>query len=138
MHAFDDDQSYAPRIVVPDDEYEASGEPHLVTFGRPPSCDGSIRDVPGMANGNLSPPYVNGYHTRKDDMIEGTDAIQLAAVRTDHSRTPTPQGVLMEYTDSDIITMTSSQKSLEKQPNNVEHPQAASPTVSICSKETEI
>lgn len=139
MHAFDDDESYAPRIVVPDHEYEANGEPQLVSFGgRPPSCDPSIRDGGGMTNGKISPPpYANGYRT--DHMVEGTDTIQLATVKSNNSRTPTPQdGVLMEYTDSDIITTTSSQKSLDKQPNNVEHHYVASPTVSVCSKETEI
>lgn len=137
MHTFDDDESYAPRIVVPDHEYEATGEPQLVSFGRrPPSCDGSIRDEPGISNGRIS-PFANGYNGRGNNMLEGRiDAVQLT-MRTDHS-TPSPHGVMMEYTDSDIITTTSSQKSLDKQPNNVTHPRLSSPTLSISSKETEI
>ena len=72
-------------------------------------------------------------------MVEETGTMQLATVRTDSSTTPMPQdGVFMEYTDSDIITTASSQKSLDKQPNNVERDTMASPTVSICSKETEL
>lgn len=72
-------------------------------------------------------------------MVEETGTMQLATVRTDSSTTPMPQdGVFMEYTDSDIITTASSQKSLDKQPNNVERDNMASPTVSICSKETEL
>ena len=139
MHTFDDDESYAPRIVVPEYEYEAVGEPQLVSFGRrPPSCDASIRDEPGISNGNIS-PLANGYNPRSDNMLKGrTDAIQLT-MRTDHRySTPSPQGVMMEYTDSDIITTTSSQRSLDKQPNNVTHPRLSSPTVSLSSKETEI
>ena len=115
MHTFDDDESYAPRIVVPEYEYEASGEPQLMSFGhRPPSCDGSIRDDPGISNGKVS-PFANGYNPRGNYTLEGrTDEIQLIAVRTEHSSPSSPQG-LMEYTDSDIITTTSSQKSLDKQ-----------------------
>lgn len=87
-----------------------------------------------MSNGKVSPPFANGYNTRSD-MVEG---IQLTSMRSDHehSRTPTPHGVMLEYTDSDIISTTSSQKSI-KQLNNAE-PQMSSPTVSLCSKETEI
>lgn len=126
MHAFDDDESYAPRIVVPD-EYTADNEPQLISYARPPSCDPSIRDEPMMPNGKTSPPFANGYSTSPRDDYEGrTDTIQLTMLA---DRPPSPHGVI-EYTDSDIITTTSSQKSLDKQPHN-----APSPTVSV---ETEI
>ena len=137
VHTFDDDESYAPRIVIPDHEYEANGEPQLVSFGRrPPSCDGSIRDEPGISNGRMS-PFANGYNARGNNMIEGRIEAYNPIVKTDYS-TPSPQGVMMEYTDSDIITTTSSQKSLDKQPNNATHARLSSPTVSISSKETEL
>lgn len=133
VHTFDDDASYAPRVVVPD-ECEANGEPQLLTFGRRPSCDGSIRDEEGVSNGKIS-PFANGYSSTQGDYR--TDNIQLNAMRSNSSRTPTPHGI-MEYTDSDIITTTSSQKSLERQPNNITGKHTSSPTVSLCSKETDL
>ena len=133
LHTFDDDESYAPRIVVPD-EYEAS-EPQLVSFGQRASCEGSIKDEPGILNGKVS-PYANGYSTQ-DIMDIRTGVTQLNA-RTERSMSPPPYGMMMEYTDSDIITTTSSQRSLDKLPNNATHPRLSSPTVSVTSKETEL
>lgn len=125
---FDDDESYAPRIVVPDHECEVSGEPQLLSFARPPSCDASIRDETAMYNGKIS-SFTNGYNM----IVDRANATELTVHQTDNSRSCSPHGV-MEYTDSDIITTTSS----EKLPNNLAEPRETSPTISACSKETEV
>lgn len=156
-HTFDDDESYAPRIIN-DYQLEPSSEPQLTSFVRPSSCDPSIRET-GMSNGKVS-PFANGYNNQGDIMLEErTNVVQLTTRTDNNYRTPSPQAIMMmEYTDSDIITTTSSQKSLEKPPNyytahldsdiittslekppnSTTMPQASSPTLSLCSKETDL
>ena len=132
---FDDDESYAPRIVVPDYEYEASGEAQFVSFGRAASCEGSIKDESGILNGTVS-PFANGYGTQ--EMMDMRTGGRLLSATTEQSNSPPPYAVMMEYTDSDIITTASSQRSLDKQPNNFTHPELSSSTASVKSKETEL
>jgi len=120
---FDDDESYAPRIVNP--EYEASGDPQMLSYVRPPSCDASIQDEMAMSNGKAS-PFANGY-SKGIDKANGTE---FAIYQTDNNSRSSAH--VMEYTDSDIITTTSS----EKLPNT--EPRETSPAISACSKETEV
>ena len=75
---FDDDESYAPRIVNP--EYEASGDPQMLSYVRPPSCDASIQDEMAMSNGKAS-PFANGY-SKGIDKANGTE---FAIYQTDNN-----------------------------------------------------
>ena len=134
-HRFEDDAFYGPRVV----EYElegTGGESQFAPAPRPASCNPSIGDS-DIANGNA---VANGYSKETELTIEGNTSMHLQVpynVQTINSHSTSPEDATVMYDERDIIVTPPLTTSKEKSSKDSLH-KPTSPTVSVCSKETDV
>ena len=140
-HRFEDDAFYGPRVV----EYELEGTGGETQFAtqvpyapvpRPGSCDPSINDG-DMANGRT---VTNGYGKETELTMGGSTSVHLQVphnVQTVSSHSTSPEDTTMMYDECDIVLTPPLTTSNEKSSRDSLH-KPTSPTVSMCSKETDV